>query len=169
MGIGCASVVVVAFALAQAAQAPVAQSRPDFSGQWVVAETASPDAAPRAALALTGIFGERFTAKQTATTLSLELSVSVLPKPLLVVYALDGSESKNMNPSPVPGGAEEPIYSTAKWDGNRLVIDTRGTRVVEGKVQTSRRVISLTPDGLLLVERSAEGQPTTRSAYRRAR
>lgn len=171
MGIGWVSVVVVAFALAQASPAPVAQARPDLSGEWVLTGAFASPGGGRAqpAPGSVGIYGDRFTAKQTATTLSLELSVSVLPKPLLVVYALDGSESKNMNPSPVPGGAEEPIYSTAKWDGNRLVIDTRGTRVVEGKVQTSRRVISLTPDGLLLVERSAEGQPTTRSAYRRAR
>ena len=109
MGIGSASVVLVVCALAQA-PAP-AQSRFDLTGEWVLAGAMANPGGGRAQLAPAsgGIYGDRFTAKQTATTLSLELSVSVLPKPLLVVYALDGSESKNMNPSPVPGGPEEPI------------------------------------------------------------
>ncbi len=167
MGIGSASIVLVVCALAQAPAR--AQSRFYVKGEWVVTGAMANPGGGQAqpAPVAGGIYGDRFSAKQTATTLSLELSVAVLPKPLLVVYALDGSESKNMNP--LPGGGEEPIYSTAKWEGSRLVIDTRGTRVLDGKVQTSRRVLSMTPDGLLQVERSAEGQPTTRSFYKRAR
>jgi hypothetical protein len=151
----------------QVSSAP--QAKPDFSGEWVLAGMMANPGSSGTAVAENrgGIYGERFTAKQTAATLSMELSVAVLPGPLLVVYALDGSESKNMNPSQVPGGEDEPIYSRATWAGGTLIIDTRGTRLVNGKPQTSRRVLSLTPDGLLQVERSAEGQQTTRSFYKR--
>ena len=153
-----------------AAISPSSQARPDFSGEWVVVGSiANPGAARSAEPVLNpnGIYGEKFSAKQTAAMLSLELSVSVLPKPVLVVYALDGSESKNMNP--VAGGEDEPIYSRAVWEGSRLVIDTRGTRLENGKPRTSRRIISFTADGLLEVQRLVEGEATTRSFYKRAK
>ena len=149
---------------------PAPSQRFDMTGGWVLTGMiASPGASGAAPVAESpfGIYGNRFTAKQTATTLSLELSVAVLPKPVQVVYALDGSESKNMNPSQVPGGEDEPIFSRAIWEGSRLIIDTRGTRLVDGKPQTSRRVLVMLPNGLLQVERSVEGQHTTRSVYRR--
>ena len=158
--------------LAPASQAaPAAQTRPDFSGEWVLtAMMVNPgrSGTPTVAEHPGGIYGQRFTATQTAAMLSLQLSVAALPKPVQVVYALDGTESKNMNPSPVPGGEEEPIYSRVTWEGGRLIIDTRGTRLVNGKPLTSRRVLSLTTGGLLQVERSAEAQQTTRSFYKRA-
>jgi hypothetical protein len=153
--------------LAAASQASF-QSRPDFSGRWVVAETESKAGAPTGALALTGIFGETFTAKQTTTTLTLELSVSTFDRPIHVVYMLDGSESKNLNPSPVKGIADEVIFSRAVWDSGKLVIDTRGTRLINGTPQTSRRVLTLNTDGTLTVERTAQGQPPVKSLYRRA-
>ena len=145
------------------------QPRPDFSGEWVVAETESKAGAPTGALALTGIFGERFTAAQTTATLTLELSVSTLDRPVKVVYMLDGSESENLNPSPVRGIADEVIFSRATWDSGKLVIDTRGTRLVNGAPQTSRRVLTLNAEGTLTVERTAEGQPPVKSTYKRAR
>ena len=151
----------------QASSAP--QARPDFSGDWVVAETASKASAQAGALTLTGVFGEKFTAKQTAVSLTLELSVSTLDRPVHVVYMLDGTESKNMNPSPVKGGADQPIFSTATWESGKLVIDTRGSQLINGKPQTSRRVLTLNADGTLTVERTAEGQAPVKSTYKRAR
>jgi hypothetical protein len=145
------------------------QPRPDFSGDWVVAETASKAGTQAGALTLTGIFGEKFTATQTATSLTLELSVSTLDRPIHVVYMLDGTESKNMNPSPVKGGADEPIFSRATWESGKLVIDTRGTRLTDGKLRTSRRVLTLNADGTLTVERTAEGESPVQSTYKRAR
>lgn len=156
--------------LAAASQvSPTPQARPDFSGEWVVVETASKAGAPAGALALTGIFGEKFTATQTASSLTLELSVSTLDRPVHVVYMLDGSESKHLNPSSVKGVADEVIYSRATWVAGTLVVDTRGTRLTNGKAQTSRRVLTLNPDGTLTVERTAEGQDPVRSLYKRAR
>ena len=148
---------------------PTSQARPDLSGEWVVAETASKAGAQTGALALTGIFGERFTAKQTATSLTLELSVSTLDRPIHVVYMLDGSESKHMNPSSVPGVEDEPLFSRATWESGKLVIDTRGTRLINGTPQTSRRVLTLNADGSLTVVRTAEGQEPVTSTYRRSR
>ena len=65
-----------------AAISPSSQARPDFSGEWVVVGSiANPGAARGAEPVLNpnGIYGEKFSAKQTAAMLSLELSVSVLP------------------------------------------------------------------------------------------
>ena len=145
------------------------QARPDFSGDWVVAETASKASAQAGALTLTGVFGEKFTARQTATSLTLELSVSTLDRPIHVVYMLDGTESKNMNPSPVRGGADQPIFSTATWESGKLVIDTRGSELIDGKPRTSRRVLTLNADGTLTVERTAPGESPVKSTYKRAR
>jgi hypothetical protein len=146
-----------------------APARPDFSGDWVVAETASKAGTQAGALTLTGVFGEKFTARQTATSLTLELSVSTLDRPIHVVYMLDGTESKNMNPSPVKGGADEPIFSRATWESGKLVIDTRGSQLINGKPRTSRRVLTLNADGTLTVERTAPGEFPVKSTYKRAR
>jgi hypothetical protein len=132
-----------------------AQGRPDFSGDWVIAR------------ANTGLLGEKFTAKQDAGTLTLTITVAALKRDVIAVYNLDGSERQNMNPQG-PGIADEPIYSRVTWDGDKLVIATRGTILVNGKPVESKRVIWIDGEGLLNIERSSAGQPTTRSVYRRA-
>jgi hypothetical protein len=85
-----------------------------------------------------------------------------------LAYNLDGSESKNLNPSG-GGQPDEPIFSRASWEGEKLVILTRGTALVDGKPLETKRVIWLEKDGLLTIERSAEGAPTLRSVYQRSK
>ena len=133
-----------------------AQAGPDFSGEWVIVRANS------------GLLGEKFTARQDAKTLTLDLTVAAIARPVRVIYNLDGSESRNLNPSMTAGVADEPIFSRVSWDGDKLVIQTRGSTLVNGRVQESKRVIWIDSDGLFTIERSSEGQPTTRSAYRRA-
>lgn len=142
-----------------------AQARPDFSGEWVLARDRSSQTYQGAVLtSVTGLLGEKFTAKQDARTLTL--TIAAIGREITVAYNLDGTESRNLNPGG-PGQPDEPIFSTTAWDGTRLVIHTRGTTLVNGKPIVSRRVMWIDADGLLTIERSSEGQPTTRSVYRR--
>jgi hypothetical protein len=134
-----------------------AQERPDFSGEWAISGAPS------------GVLGERFVAKQDAKMLVLDLTVAALGRPVRATYALDGSESKNMNPSPSSDVADEPIFSRVSWEGARLVILTRGTRLVNGKPIESKRVLTLGNDGTLTIERTSDGQPPSRSVYKRVR
>jgi len=132
------------------------QSRPNFSGDWVLA-----DGRP-------SLLGEKFTAKQDEKTLTLDITAAVIGRPIHAVYNLDGSETRNMNPSPVAGVPDEPIFSRASWEGEKLVILTRGTTLMKGKPTESKRVLWLNATGQLLIERSSEGAPIIASAYRRA-
>jgi hypothetical protein len=151
------------------AVAPQAQTRPDLSGGWVlVRDRSSQTMSGSTVVSVAGLLGESFTAKQDAATLSFDIRVPGLPRPIAAVYALDGSESRNMNPGAGPGGVDEPILSRASWDGDKLVILTRGTALVNGKPVESRRVIWIDAAGLLTIERSSEGASTTRSVYRRS-
>jgi hypothetical protein len=146
---------VAAIVTAVLATDAATQARPDFSGEWVIARANS------------GLLGEKFMARQDAKTLTLEISVAAIGRPVRVVYNLDGTESRNLNPSMTAGVADEPIFSRVSWDADKLVIQTRGSTLVNGKVQESKRVIWIDSEGLFTIERSSEGQPTTRSVYRR--
>ncbi|HXT71109.1 MAG TPA: hypothetical protein VN700_15205 [Vicinamibacterales bacterium] len=140
------------------------QARPNFSGEWVLAKDRSSQQMNGAVVvSVTGLLGEKFTATQDSKTLVLDISLSGLPKPIRAVYNLDGSESRNINPP------DEPIFSKVSWDDRKLVIKTRGSALVNGKPTESTRVIWIDGDGSFTIERSSEGQPTTRSVYTRAR
>jgi hypothetical protein len=144
---------VVAFVVATH---PYAQARPDFSGSWVI--TQQP----------TGLLGEKFVAVQSEKALTLTITVAALSRDVKVVYNLDGSESKNMNPRG-PGVDDEPIFSRASWEADKLIVNTRGTVPVDGRIVESRRVIWIGPDGLLTIERTAAGAAPVRSVYQRAK
>ena len=145
------------------------QQKPDFSGQWVLAkERSSQTTSGSMSVSVSGLLGDRFNAVQDAKTLTLTITVVALGRDIKAVYNLDGSESRNLNPAGA-GQPDEPIFSRASWDGNKLVIHTRGTTLVNGKPLETRRVIWLDTDGLLTIERSTEGAPTLRSVYQRAR
>jgi len=160
---------VGAIALFVATASVAAQARPDFSGDWVLAKDRSTQTPQGARVtAVTGLLGEKVSVTQDAKTLTLDISLAALGRPIRAIYSLDGSESRNLNPVG-PGVPDEPIFSTATWDGEKLVILTRGSALVNGKPLETKRVIWIDPEGLLTIERSAEGQPATRSVYRRAR
>ena len=146
-----------------------AQQKPDFSGAWVLAQDRSSQTMKGSVVvSVSGLLGDKFSAVQDTKTLSLTITVAALGRDLKVVYNLDGSESRNLNP--VGGGQpDEPIVSRASWEGEKLVILTRGTALVDGKPLETKRVIWLEKDGLLTIERSAEGAPTLRSVYQRSK
>jgi arylsulfatase len=102
---------------------------PDFSGSWsttVLSSTPPTGAAPPPPVpALGSGWGDRITIVQTANRLDVE-RVVYTPRevqPLIRYrYALDGSETTN---EVLTGRSGPPPTSTARWDGNRLVITTR--------------------------------------------
>lgn len=144
-----------------------AQARPDFSGKWMM-DPASAPAAPAGGGGGGGGrgggrggggagFGQEFTAKQDATTLTITRQQG--GQDVTAAYKLDGSESKNTVNG--RGGAQEQV-STAKWDGSKLVITTKldfGGNTVEQK-----RTLSM-EGGKLVVEQTQPGrgggEPTT--------
>jgi len=146
------------------------QSRPDLSGEWVLAKERSTQTLQGSRVtAVTGLLGEKVSVRQDAKTLTLDISLATLGRPIRAVYNLDGTESRNMNPGGAPGQPDEPIFSTAVWDGDRLLIQTRGTALVDGKPLETRRVLWIGADSRLTIERTSEGQPTTRSVYERVK
>jgi len=144
-----------------------AQVRPDFSGEWILAKERSTQTLQGSRVtAVTGLLGEKVSVRQDAKTLTFDISLAALGRPIRAVYNLDGSESRNLNPA-AAGQPDEVILSTATWDGEKLVILTRGTALVDGKPLETRRVVWIDTDSRLTIERTSEGQPTTRSVYER--
>jgi len=152
-----------------ATTALAAQARPDFSGDWTLARNRSTQTTEgQRVTSGAGLLGEKFTAKQDAKTLTLDITSAAIGRPVRAVYNLDNSESKNVNPGQA-GQPDEAISSRASWDGEKLVILTRGTVPVNGKPLESKRVMWIDANGLLTIERSSEGAPATRSVYERSR
>ena len=107
-----------------------AQSRPNFSGSWVVVlpqENA----------------GEKIQVTQTETTLT-----EAHGGEHSVTHKLDGTQSRNAFPS---HDAEIVMLSTAVWVSNTLVVTTNTTYAAGNKVET-RQVWSLDADGRLNIE-----------------
>jgi hypothetical protein len=151
------------------AAAIAGQARPDFSGEWVLLkERSTQTQTSRTVTSVSGLLGEKFNAKQDEKTLALDIAVASLGRPIRAVYHLDGTESRNMNPTG-PGQPDEEIFSRASWESDKLVVQTRGTALIAGKPLETRRVIWIDADGRLTIERSSEGQPTTRSVYERVK
>ena len=145
------------------------QSRPDLSGEWVLAKERSTQTLQGSRVtAVTGLLGEKVSIRQDAKTLTLDISLAARGRPIRAVYNLDGSESRNLNPVG-NGQPDEPIFSTATWDGDKLVIQTRGSALIDGKPLETRRVVWIDRDSRLTIERASEGQPTTRSVYERVK
>lgn len=105
--------VAAAFVLALAVSG-YAQKHPDFSGTW----TLDPEASGMQGGGR-GMMGGPMTVKQTADTLTIEREGR--NGTMTQSYKLDGSESVNKM---MGRGGEMEIKSTAKWDGDKLVITT---------------------------------------------
>ncbi len=116
LAIASVAMAVVLFASGLSAQGT------SFAGKW------TPDAEKNAAGGGGGRGGGRggggpMTVTQDAKTLTVERDMGGTA--LKQVYNLDGSESKNSMPGRNGGAATEQV-STAKWDGAKLVITTKG-------------------------------------------
>ena len=153
-------VAAAAFAISTAT-AVFAQAKPDFSGNWTLDPASAP--APPAGGGGGGGggrggggrgggagFGQEFTAKQDASTLTISRDQG--GNPVTATYKLDGSESKNT----VTGrnGAQEQVSKTM-WMGSKLMITT--TVNFGGNNVEQSRTLSL-DGGNLVVEQSQPGR-----------
>lgn len=156
------------------AQTP--KGHPDFSGVWLFDEPATGAVATverKGAL----IFGEWFTVRQDAKFLTLEITIAKGMAPVQAVYALDGSETQNASPPQTPGGAPIIVKATAKWVGDKLVVESRsqqpgGPGKNDPKVVdvVSTRTIWLDKGGRLVIDRDGTPKPVvpaTRSVYKK--
>ncbi|HLA89284.1 MAG TPA: hypothetical protein VJL28_02490 [Gemmatimonadaceae bacterium] len=167
--------------LAGAVSVAAAQERPNFSGEWVRADSA----AVQVTVAATGDasfrrgdmgsgWGSPFTITQRADRLVVEytfFSAYDLQPRLRFTYALDGSESRN---AVMIGHATSEQKSKASWVGSTLVIATTypapsdaGGRAVTAEV---RQALTLESPTLLVVETTRVGvlggaTTTTRATY----
>jgi hypothetical protein len=96
-----------------------AQGKPNFAGKWTV------DAEKTTAAGGRGGGAGVTTITMDATTLTLEREGRNGGAPTKTVYKLDGSESKNMQAGR-GGGEPTEVVSTAKIDGAKVVITTKG-------------------------------------------
>jgi hypothetical protein len=146
-------VAVAAMSIA-AAQAP-----PNFAGKWTLV------ADPNAPAGMGGL-GQEANITQDASTLTITRTTQM--GTFTSNYKLDGSESKNtLN---IQGNSVDQV-STAKWDGGKLLVNTKmdfGGNPVELTM-----VMSLDPSGNLLVESTRPdfqggGAPvTTKMSYKK--
>ena len=153
-----------ALCVAGSAAVAHAQARPDFSGEWV---RSADSTAARPAVAATGDaafargdmgsgWGTPLTIKQDSSRVSVQyafFSTYDLQPPIRLVYALDGSESRN---SLNVGHSASEQRSRVSWEGSTLVITTHqpGPAGPDGRPVTveMRQALSLqSPTGLRIV------------------
>ena len=118
-----ARVGVIAAAVLAVATVAWAQ-KADFSGTWTLDPASAPAAGGGGGGGRgggRGGLGPGGTVKQTATDLTVERTMG--DNKVTMTYKLDGSVSKNQQMG--RGGEMMEAASTAKWDGNKLVITTK--------------------------------------------
>ncbi len=160
----------IATAIAAVATTMVlAQAKPDFSGTWMLDVTKSdlgsasgggpggggpgggPSRAPSPAL------DAQFVIKQTASELAIDQQVGGHSN--VTTFKLDGSESANTG---MRGGQ---LKSKARWDGDRIVVESTQTMTTPSGERTleTKEVRSLAADGTMVVERTTQTPRGTRS------
>ena len=148
-----------------------AQSRPDFSGEWVRADSAEQrsvatvgDGAFRVGTMGSG-WGSPLTLRQQANQLVVEYTYfgtyDLQPR-LNFTFALDGSESRNAF---MIGHAQSVLRSRAAWRGDTLVITT-DYRAPAGAIDAVvRQALSLASPTSLVVETTRGSSAPIRSVY----
>ena len=140
--------------------------KPDFSGSWTreAPAMANAPATPPAG----GGGGQRgggmagpMTVKQTATELTIERTMG--ENKVTSVYKLDGSPSENKM---MGRGGEVVTKSTAKWDGNKLVISTERPGQ-DGAPMTQVQTWSL-EGGNLVIEGTGRDGAVTKTIYKKS-
>ena len=154
-------------AIGAGAQIAPAKATPDFSGTWEFDQAKSAQPGPDGQVMLAAVFGDEFTARQDATSLSLAIKAGTLR--VDAVYKLDGSESRNMSPGP-SGQLDVEVMSRASWEVGKLVITSHSVSSIAGRnvpIET-RRVLWIDAAGNLIIERTgtpASQVQASRSVY----
>lgn len=151
------------------ARAP-GQSRPDFTGEWVRADSAEQrsvatvgDAGFRVGNMGSG-WGSALTVRQEGNRLVVEyafFSTYDLQPRLKFTFALDGSESRN---TIMIGHTESVLRSRTAWHSDTLVITTQYVAPAGAPEALVRQAISLASPTSLVVE-TTRGAVAIRTAY----
>jgi hypothetical protein len=131
--------------LALGASSLAAQAKPNFSGHWVVIPDSTKPANGMGGMATT----EAVIAQDEKT---LAVTRATAMGEVKVVYNLDGSDSKNTIQMG-PNSAD--LLSHAKWEGNKLTINT--TINMGGQTVNTSSTYSLDSNGNLVVEQTSPG------------
>jgi hypothetical protein len=163
---------IIAVAVLAVASVAFAQ-KPDFSGTWTLDPEASgmagapgggaPGGAPGGGGGGRGMgggaLGNGATVKQTADALTITRQMG--DQSMTTTYKLDGSESKNTMMG--RGGQSVESTSTAKWDGNSLVITTK-MDMGNGPIETTQK---WTVSGSTLTVESTNARGTQKRVYKK--
>ena len=153
---------LIAAAVLAVASVAFAQ-KPDFSGTWTLDPAASGMAGAPGGGGGRGMgggaLGNSATVKQTADTLTIERTMG--DNKVVTTYKLDGTESKNTMMG--RGGNQMESVSTAKWEGNSLVITTK-MDMGNGPIETTQK---WTVDGSTLTVESTNARGTQKRVYKK--
>jgi hypothetical protein len=162
---------IALLALAIAANPMQAQSRPDFSGEWIRSDSAEQrsvasvgDAAFRVGNMGSG-WGSPLTIRQDGNGLTIEYvhfgTYDLQPK-LKLTFALDGSETRN---TVMIGHAETVLRSRVEWRDGTLVITT--SYPGPNGASDVRQVLILESPTSLVIETTRPTQAVMRTTYRK--
>lgn len=148
---------IIAAATLAVATVAFAQAKPDFSGTWT---PDAPAAGAEGGGRRGGMMGGPMTVKQTADTLTVEQTRG--ENKIVTTYKLDGTPSENKM---MGRGGEVVTKSTAKWDGDKLVISTERPGQ-DGTPTTTTQTWSL-EGGNLVVERPGREGAVNKTVYKK--
>ena len=163
---------LIAVLIGSASVTASAQARPDFSGDWVRADSAEQrsvatagDAGFRVGTMGSG-WGSPLTLRQAANRLVAEFAFfgtyDLQPR-LRFSYTLDGSESRN---AVMIGHAESVLRSRTAWKGDTLVITTEYSAPAGASDAVVRQSLSLASATSLVIQTSrGANSPASRSVY----
>jgi hypothetical protein len=146
---------VIAAAVLSIATMAFAQAKPDFSGTWTPDQSAAP-AGGGGGGGGRGMGAGPMTIKQDATTLTITRTMG--ENQVVSTYKLDGTESENKM---MGRGGEMVTKSTAKWDGNKLVITTQRPGQ-DGAMMNQVQTYSLEGGNLVIESPGRDGAMTKR-------
>jgi hypothetical protein len=167
----CLHALLIAVALGIASVNGAAQARPDFSGEWIRADSAEQrsvatvgDGAFRVGTMGSG-WGSPLTLRQQANQLVVDYAFfgtyDLQPR-VSFTFRLDGSESRN---SVTIGHSESLLRSRATWHGDTLVIVSEYPAPAGVRDAVVRQALSLASPTSLVVESTHGGAASTRTVY----
>jgi hypothetical protein len=122
-----------------------AQTRPDFSGKWVLVPEKSVLQRSQGTVRIE-VFGEEFTATQDAETLVIWNSLDTSGSPY--VYKLDGTETTFIRQAVT--GPRELTFGT-RWEGNTLILIT-ASKDADGERMSVEFRMGFSIDRFLLIQ-----------------
>jgi hypothetical protein len=149
---------IIAAAMLAVATMAYAQ-KPDFSGTWQAEPSANAGGGGGGGQRGGGMGGP-MTVKQTADTLTTEMKRG--ENKIVSTNKLEGTPSDNKM---MGRGGEVVTKSTAKWDGNKLVISTERPGQ-DGNMMTTTQTWSM-EGGNLVIERPGRDGAVTKTVYKK--